>query len=236
MVNKLILVDIGNTFIKTNIDDKVFKHADHDILITKLHSCELRNKTLYVASVVPELTNVFISKAIGYKYKIINNDTNFSFKSYLNGIGVDRLLTVQGAIDENVSSVIVVDIGSAITIDIVHDNKLVDGLISPGLQLMLNSLGDYTSKLPKLNASITDMDFGTNTEDEIYSGVNNMMVSFIDYSISKAIQKYGDIFKIIVTGNKDCAEKYLNHSTYDFTFEKNLLFKGMIKIIKEGKV
>src|SRR5688572_12539166 len=55
-------------------------------------------------------------------------------------VGVDRLCAACGAVGKRGKHAIVVDAGTAITVDLVTDRRFVGGLIMPGPQMMLSAL------------------------------------------------------------------------------------------------
>jgi type III pantothenate kinase len=65
-------------------------------------------------------------------------------------VGVDRICAACGALSGRARSAIVVDAGSAITIDLVLDRVLRGGLIIPGPGMMLSALHQFTAQLPDL--------------------------------------------------------------------------------------
>ena len=68
-------------------------------------------------------------------------------------MGKDRLIAVIGA--NNIfpkSNVLVIDMGTAITYDILNENnQYLGGAISPGLEMRFKALNHFTDKLPLLN-------------------------------------------------------------------------------------
>ena len=65
-------------------------------------------------------------------------------------VGVDRICAACAAVGGRARHAIVVDAGTAITVDLVLDRCLVGGLIMPGPQMMLSALHRFTAQLPDL--------------------------------------------------------------------------------------
>lgn len=65
-------------------------------------------------------------------------------------VGVDRLCAACGALTERKRNAIVVDIGSAITVDLVIDRVFMGGVIMAGPQMALSALHQFTAQLPDL--------------------------------------------------------------------------------------
>ncbi len=64
-------------------------------------------------------------------------------------VGVDRLLAALGAYSRSGQACVVVDAGTAVTVDFVDaTGKFLGGCIAPGLALMLGALHEHTAALP----------------------------------------------------------------------------------------
>ena len=68
-------------------------------------------------------------------------------------VGPDRLCAVAGVVGRGIASAVVVDAGTAVTVDVLKEGEFIGGSIMPGLDLMLRSLGRGTAVLPSLDSS-----------------------------------------------------------------------------------
>jgi type III pantothenate kinase len=68
-------------------------------------------------------------------------------------VGVDRICAACGALPGRARDAIVIDAGSAITVDLVLDRVFLGGLIMAGPQVMLAGLHAFTAQLPDLRVS-----------------------------------------------------------------------------------
>jgi type III pantothenate kinase len=94
--------------------------------------------------------------------------------------GVDRIVNIAAAHESMGKACVVVDAGTAITIDCCNDNgDFVGGAIAPGVNLMLQSLHDQTAQLPSVTFRVPTEPFGTTTESAMlqaaYHGVRGMV-------------------------------------------------------------
>jgi type III pantothenate kinase len=64
-------------------------------------------------------------------------------------VGTDRICAACGAVAGRGGSAIIVDIGSATTVDLVLDRRFLGGLIMPGPRMMLAALHQFTARLPE---------------------------------------------------------------------------------------
>jgi type III pantothenate kinase len=93
-------------------------------------------------------------------------------------VGIDRLLNVfaAGQLFASDGSVIVVDSGTATTVDLMtSDRTFRGGSILPGLRLSAHAMHDYTARLPMINVDDEPAEFpevpGRNTEDAMRAGL-----------------------------------------------------------------
>jgi len=86
--------------------------------------------------------------------------------------GPDRLLAAWAAATLHGTPVIVVDLGTATTVDAVDaDGFFLGGAILPGLGLAAQALAEGTSRLPRVELDLPDEAIGTDTSSAIQSGV-----------------------------------------------------------------
>lgn len=86
-------------------------------------------------------------------------------------IGEDRLANLAGAVARYRPPVVVVDIGTATTFDIIHPRKgYTGGIIAPGPSLMLEYLAEKTALLPPVALTPVRTAFGKSTEEAMRIG------------------------------------------------------------------
>jgi type III pantothenate kinase len=100
-------------------------------------------------------------------------------------VGIDRLLNALAAksIGKLGQAVVIVDAGSAVTVDFVHeDGNFAGGVIFPGLRLMGLALHKFTAALPLIDASgpIPAGPPGTNTDAAIKLGLLYAVAGGVD--------------------------------------------------------
>jgi type III pantothenate kinase len=90
-------------------------------------------------------------------------------------VGIDRLLNAVAANDRvrRDASVVIVDAGSAVTVDWVDEKKAFrGGAIFPGLRLMAEALHDHTALLPRIEVRSSNPELpGTSTPAAMEAGV-----------------------------------------------------------------
>jgi type III pantothenate kinase len=146
-------------------------------------------------------------------------------------LGYDRLAAAVGA---NTifpgSNVLVIDIGSAITIDFVnHMNEYTGGNISPGMSVRYKALNKYTANLP-LKEPCEDFElFGSDTDSAIINGVQNGILFELAGYINRLNETIKDLKVMITGGDADFFVKKLKNPIF---VDLNLTLKGLNKILE----
>jgi type III pantothenate kinase len=115
-------------------------------------------------------------------------------------LGADRLAAAVGvAAMYPATDIMVIDFGTAITIDYVVGGAFVGGNISPGVTTRFRALADYTAKLPLCLPTDEVLTYGRTTseaiEQGVMQGITNEIEGYIEAFLHKKTKKY-----IIFTG------------------------------------
>ena len=142
-------------------------------------------------------------------------------------LGMDRFMACLGARSLAGKAVIVVDAGTACTIDYMDDTgNYRGGVIMPGISLWEKSLQQYAPALPKVVRDIPMKWPGKNTEDSVRWGLSGAFVSAVD----GLIRRYDNLADLYVTGGDgDWLAKRIERSA---KVNSNLIFYGMKKLIE----
>ena len=161
-----------------------------------------------IASVVEELTGIFrqaCDNVFGVDSIELTPKINFGLGIKTENpetIGADRLANAIGALNYKLP-VIVVDVGTAVTFDIVDkNNTFIGGVIMPGLNSQMKSLWENTSKLPMIEVKNSPVAIGYDTETCILSGVVRGTASAIDGLITQCEKELGEKATLIGTGGQ----------------------------------
>ena len=115
-------------------------------------------------------------------------------------LGSDRIAALAGAFNlfpnENI---LIIDAGTAITYDFLINGIYKGGNISPGIDVRLKALHNFTDKLPLLSIKENFDSPGQTTHDAILSGVVNGTIYEINEYI-RTFKKNNNNNKIILTG------------------------------------
>lgn len=123
-------------------------------------------------------------------------------------LGCDRWLAALAASrlirqDNGSTPVVVVDAGTALTVDLVHRNHFCGGVIMPGYLTMVRMLGRDTGRI-RLQAPIDGSHRGavvaTNSDDAVRSGSFNAVCGGMDRCIDEIRVRVGDTPRVLFTG------------------------------------
>ncbi len=211
-----IVVDIGNTLIKTAIFDngkiiekKTFEDCNYKKIaknITKLKKKYEAAENLILSTVrKPDKEfAAFLNKDFK-NFVFFDAETKLPVKNYYKTpetLGKDRIAGVVAA--SNIfpeTNILVFDAGTALTIDFINDKKeYYGGSIAPGIEMRYKALNHFTDKLPEVrkNENFEEI-YGDSTENAIYSGVQNGILYEAEGHIERFSRKYPGL-KVTFTG------------------------------------
>ena len=252
----LLCVDIGNTSIVMGLYDgdklidsfriqtNVYQTSDEYgikilSILKNLNYSKDKIDGMIVSSVVPQLDTTFRSLANKY----FNLEAKFvgpGIKSGINiridnpkELGADLLVGAVGAVNKYGAPVVVVDMGTAITLFYVNEKlEFLGGMILPGIKTAFNALFQKASKLEEVAISVPKNVVGRDTISSMQSGMTYGMSSMIDGSIRKIKKEYGDC-KVVITGGearfiKDIMEE-------EAFYDENLLLDGLRILYNKNK-
>jgi type III pantothenate kinase len=210
----LLVVDIGNTRIKWG----VFEHENLMQQGACLHADLEKSKFLADAKTCQQAVIGNVA-ADAIKNQVVDLLTKFGLKptlitsaaqacGVLNGykmpksLGIDRWAAIVAAHHLNKQTTLVVNAGTAITIDALEvqgeQAAFVGGSIMPGLSLMQNTLQSQTANLKLPTGSLQALP--TQTDDAIASGLLNAAVGAIELATQTLSLRTLSVPAILLTG------------------------------------
>ena len=147
-------------------------------------------------------------------------------------LGTDRLAAAIGAWSEAEGrNMLVIDAGSAITVDFVDRNgNYLGGNISPGIKMRLNALHRFTGRLPLVEKEGETPFIGYDTETAIRSGVMHGICHEIEGYIAAIKEKYGDVLVFLTGGDENPLKNNIKSRIFA---DKYLVAKGLNRILLE---
>ena len=206
-----LLIDIGNSRMKCSLSVNGKMSRFHSILYDKrkfrkqfqsvLFHYKDKFNELFVSSLDRKYNSVIESLSLKCKINFISSESSLPLKiDYAKTLGSDRICSAVGALKKFSKhiNILVIDLGTATTFNIISNGIYKGGMISAGLNTASVALLNKTT-LPKvvLNSKIGLVN--KSTKSAIISGLVLQQVLFIE----KAIEMYKKLFKnlfVIITG------------------------------------
>ena len=233
---KIITVDIGNTHIRAAqfINNTLIGNINHytlDKLISFLNTSEC--DTISVISVVENAKKEILHRVTNKQVIIPNYKDSESIQvEYKTELGIDRYVDVLAAthLFPN-EDLIVIDSGSATTVDIITKEKVFrGGYILPGIGLKARAISEKTDKLPLIDPYSITLEHPNNTTKAIKSGILLDTVGGVERAIKEA-KKIVPKSKIIACGGG--WEIFGNMVEENSIFVKELTLLGTAIITEE---
>jgi type III pantothenate kinase len=116
--------------------------------------------------------------------------------------GVDRVLNIAAAYEQIGKACVVVDAGTAVTVDCCDDKgEFLGGAIAPGVSMMLDALHERTAQLPRVQGfAPPDEPFGRSTRQAILHGVYHGVRGMVKEIIENYATELGTWPDVIATG------------------------------------
>lgn len=143
-------------------------------------------------------------------------------------LGLDRFLVCLGAAKEsNKKNVVVIDSGSACTIDLMTDERVYSGgVIMPGVKIIRNAMADRLPELPTVPQVIPEQWPGKSTAECIEWGVNGAFVFAIQGFINQYRSLVEEVDLYITGGHARQLLEWIGDKE-TLNYRKNLIWDGM---------
>jgi type III pantothenate kinase len=116
-------------------------------------------------------------------------------------VGSDRLCVATAAAADGVLDAVMVDIGTAVTVDVLSKGDFIGGAIFPGLAMILRAMHEFTAELPLvLPQYAIGPPPGRDTVEAMKRGGNYGLIGGIERLIALSREKVGEQCPIFLTG------------------------------------
>ncbi len=140
-------------------------------------------------------------------------------------LGIDRFLACLGACHHSREAVVVVDAGTACTIDFMDQNRVFHGgYISPGLSVREKGLREYASSLPEVPRELPELWPGKSTREAIQWGVTGGFINEIRAAIQNYKRQFGDLQVWLTGGDAEIIDRFM---PIPCQRNEHLVFEGM---------
>ena len=116
-------------------------------------------------------------------------------------VGADRIVNCVAAYDRFKGPVIVVDMGTATTFDVVSaKGEFLGGAIAPGLGISAEALFTRAARLPRIDVKKPAKVIGTGTVDNLQIGLYYGYIGLVDGILERMLAELGPETKTVATG------------------------------------
>lgn len=193
-----------------------------------------------ISSVVPPVFNSVktgVIKVIGKQPMVVGPGLKTGLDIHMDvpsQVGSDRIVIAVAALAEYEAPLILMDLGTATTIEVVEPgNKYMGGVIFPGVRVSLDALTSRAAQLPGISLDKPKHVIGKNTVDCMRSGMMYGTAAMLDGLIERIEGELGHQATIIATGGM--AQFVTPLCKREIKLDKNLLLKGLNEIYKKNK-
>lgn len=253
----LLAIDIGNTNIVIGCirDDEILFHAriatdrtrtsdQYGVeIINILQAFGIHKEDLtdcIISSVVPPVFNSVctgVIKVIGKQPIVVSSelDTGLNIDVDIpSQVGNDRIVIAVAALAKHTAPLILMDLGTATTIEVVEPGNLYKGgVIFPGVKVSLDALTSRAAQLPGISLDNPKQVIGTNTIDCMRSGIMYGTAAMIDGVVERIEKELGHQSTLVATGG--LAPFITPLCNREIILEKDLLLDGLNILYKRNK-
>ena len=164
--------------------------------------------------------------------------TGLNIKSDLHTqLGSDIVACSVAALAKYPSPVIVVDMGTAVTMSYLRERTYEGCVIMPGVRVALEALSERAAALPHISIEAPGSIFGHNTMDAMRSGVVYGNASMIDGMIGRMEAESVPAATVVATGGS--APEVLKYCRREIVYDADLVLHGLYLIYQkntEGRI
>lgn len=246
----ILAIDVGNSFIKCAVvdADRVLGResvaaeacenaARLDDLVRLVSGTVLSVDKAIVSSVVPPMTARVVravENQLGLTPQVVAAKMLLPFDIAVplpSGVGADRLCAAAGAVGFKRKNAIVIDAGSAITVDAVKNGAFLGGIIAAGPSIALRALHQYASQLPSIDFAHVSAPFPKAfdaTESAMTLGATIGGVGTVRESVRYLEASVGTSSKKYITGG--AGHVLASRLPRSWIFDPDLTIKGLYVI------
>ncbi len=185
-----------------------------------------------LSSVVPRATTALRQMTVtyfGFSPVVVEPKTKsgIDVTAYTTLLGADRLANAVAAHDRWPDEhVVVVDVGTAITVDAVSDDgKFLGGAIAPGVDAAATGLYSSTALIAPVELRTPVGAIGTSTSKGVESGIVYGLAALTDGLVDRIVAEVGANARVVATGG--FAEMVVAHCRRIETIDPTLTLNGL---------
>jgi type III pantothenate kinase len=249
----ILVIDIGNTQTVLGVFDgdalhgfwrlsSTVRRTADELAVFVRAMCQgrlaelTRSRQVVIGSVVPMLTDEFAGMAarlFAARPFLVHSRVKTGVQLAIpdpDSLGADRIANA-AAVCGGSLPVIVVDLGTATTFDVIgRGRRYRGGAIAPGIRTSADELFHRAAKLPKVEIRQPRVPIGRTTEESIQSGVFYGAVGSIDGIVRQLETQLGEPARVIATGG--LAPLIAGASATIQEVDEALTLRGLLRIAR----
>lgn len=206
--------------------------ALHDIVPEQIDGC-------IISSVVPPVLNALsaaLKITVHHQPMVVGPGVKTGLNIRLENpgaVGSDRIVASVGALAQFQPPLILMDLGTATTFEVVDRSyNYIGGCILPGVRTSMDALISRSAQLPDISLSRPRRLIGKNTVECMQSGVLYGAACLIDGMLEKLEQELGEKATVIATGGM--AQFIVPLCRREIGLENDLILKGLNVIYQKN--
>ena len=238
-----LFLDVGNTSIKAAYKegmewenpDQVNVDNANDLIVWINRNRE-KFERVVISSVVPDVTELVVNKLQSVSCHVFEpSDIPAELLDYETPktLGIDRFFACYGAITHTNKAAVVIDSGTACTVDYMSADEVYrGGIIMPGIHILEQSLHKFAPNLPHVRRFIPDQWPGKSTKESLQWGLAGMVKKSIEGYLDDYASSFED-FDVVITGGT--AEWVASILDREAKVRPMLVFEGMQRFLEYYK-
>lgn len=240
--NKILYLDVGNTAVKgafrkglkwEPVHSKNINKASDMVFWLKAHANEFDK--IVICSVRDDVKEAILGATEEVNFTVLSNkDIPRDLLDYEtpDTLGIDRFLACYGAKVQTEKAVVVIDAGTALTIDFMdRDQVFHGGIIIPGIKAFGDLLPQKAPALPNVELKIPKKWPGKSTKESLQWGQTGFYRFAIQGVLEKFKKEFGSFEVFLTGGDAYIIEKLLQDESKVRSY---LVFEGMERLLKKN--
>lgn len=150
---------------------------------------------------------------------------DLDYSAYESEPGTDRLLSCRAALEKYAPPLIVIDAGTAITVNVMDEaGAFIGGMILPGISSGLRALSRETAGLEAISFTAPNALIGKDTTQGLLAGAAYGTAAALEGIVERISHEIGETPVVLTGGDAAILNSY---SDLYFFYEKDLLLEGL---------